>query len=111
MDNAVLDTSNPAVHTKEIELRLYIAPAWLADPMEGIREQLDRMVLRYVDQLDGVLLSYEDLRLKMSALGQPLGKRRAQRVRLDLGLQLALLGGLCKDEQAAKGAEGLTHHL
>ena len=76
MDNAVLDTSNPAVHTKEIELRLYIAPAWLADPMEGIREQLDRMVLRYVDQLDGVLLSYEDLRLKMSALGQPLGRIR-----------------------------------
>lgn len=57
------------IYTSLIELPLYLSPAVLAQPMEGVREQLSRSVLRYVERLDGVLLSYAKLRLK-----QPLGR-------------------------------------
>ena len=52
------------IYTRHVELPLYLAPAYLAQPMEGVREQLNRSVLRYVEQLNGVLLSYKELKLQ-----------------------------------------------
>ena len=57
-----------SVYTRHVELGLHIAPAYLAQPMEGVREQLNRSMLRYVEQLDGVLLSYAGLRLLRNQL-------------------------------------------
>ena len=57
------------VYTRHIDLPLHLAPAYLAQPMQGVREQLDRSSMRYVDQLGGVLLSYKGLQLKR-ALGR-----------------------------------------
>ena len=52
-----------AVYTSRVSLLTHISPSFLAHPMEGVREQLNRSVLRYVAQLGGVLLSYSGLRL------------------------------------------------
>ena len=57
------------IYTSNVTLPLYISPSYLAFPMEGVREQLNRSVLRYVEQLGGVLLSYANLRLQ-----RPLGR-------------------------------------
>ena len=57
------------IYTSQVEMPLYLSPSYLAHPMEGVREQLNRSVLRYVEQFGGVLLSYSDLRLQ-----RPLGR-------------------------------------
>lgn len=57
------------IYSAQVELPLYLSPSYLAMPMEGVREQLNRSVLKYVEQLGGVLLSYTNLRLQ-----RPLGR-------------------------------------
>ena len=57
------------IFTTRTILRIHLSPSYLAQPMEGVREQINRSVLRYVEQLNGVLLSYSKLRLT-----SPLGK-------------------------------------
>ena len=49
------------IYMSKVELPLYLSPSCLAQPIEGVRDQLNRSVLRYVDRLDGVLLSYAKL--------------------------------------------------
>ncbi len=57
------------IYSCRLDLPLQLPPSWLSSPLEGVREQLNRAVLRYVDHLDGVLLSYSGLRLRA-----PLGR-------------------------------------
>jgi hypothetical protein len=69
MTASTSQTDGPCRYTSRVTLPLYLSPSYLAQPMEGVREQLNRSMLKYVEQLGGVLLTYSDLRLQ-----QPLGR-------------------------------------
>ena len=45
-----------------------IPPVWSADPLASVLEQLDTLVMRYIPQLEGVLLTHQGARFL-----QPLG--------------------------------------
>ena len=63
------DAAALPVYTKHVKMPLHLSPAFLDQPMEGIREQLNRSVMRYVEAHEGVLLSYTGLRM-----GRPTGR-------------------------------------
>ena len=64
---AVPVVSSP-VFSKRVTLRTHLSPIHLAQPIDGVRELLNRSQMRYVESLGGVLLSYSRLRL-MEPLG------------------------------------------
>ena len=51
------------LHSAECKLRLHMSPAYMMDPHAGIFEILSRSLLRYVDRLQGVVLSFSDVEL------------------------------------------------
>jgi len=78
---AAANSKKLPVYTRHIELPLHLAPAYLAQPMQGVREQIDKSSMRYVDQLGGVLLSYTGLQLQ-HALGRIAGDAPEVHVRV-----------------------------
>ena len=67
--SAELPTVTSPIFTRRVTLCTHISPAHLVQPLEGVREQLNRSMLRYVEQLGGVLIHYSGLRFT-----QPLGR-------------------------------------
>ena len=63
------DGKSLPIKSSRVTLPLYLSPSYLAQPLEGVREQLNRSMLKYVEQLGGVLMSYTNLRLQ-----RPLGR-------------------------------------
>ena len=49
-------------------MNMAIPPFWAMDPMASVLEQLDTLVMRFVPQLEGVLLAHADAKL-LSKLG------------------------------------------
>lgn len=66
---AELPAVTSPIFTRRVTLCTHISPAHLVQPLEGVREQLNRSMLRYVEQLGGVLVHYSGLRFT-----QPLGR-------------------------------------
>ena len=54
------------------QMHLPIPPVWIKNPMASILEQLDTLVMRYIPQLEGVLIAHADARF-LRALGCILG--------------------------------------
>jgi DNA-directed RNA polymerase subunit E'/Rpb7 len=67
--SAELPAVTSPIFTRRVTLCTHISPAHLVQPLEGVREQLNRSMLRYVEQLGGVLVHYSGLRFT-----QPLGR-------------------------------------
>jgi DNA-directed RNA polymerase subunit E'/Rpb7 len=67
--SAALPAVTSPIFTRRVTLCTHISPAHLVQPLEGVREQLNRSMLRYVEQLGGVLVHYSGLRFT-----QPLGR-------------------------------------
>jgi hypothetical protein len=57
------------IYKRRVELPLYLSPVHLLRPLSGVRDQLNRSNLRFVEHFNGVLLSFEGLRLL-----RPLGR-------------------------------------
>lgn len=50
------------------KMHLPVPPVWSRDPKSSILEQLDTLVMRYIPQLEGVMVTHKDARF-LSALG------------------------------------------
>ncbi|CAO3690718.1 unnamed protein product [Umbelopsis ramanniana] len=50
----------------EVSIRLYIhlAPMWVSKPVEGINEQLNAFLMKYIPEVDGVVVAHSGLRLE-----------------------------------------------
>ncbi|KAF9181211.1 hypothetical protein BGZ51_000586 [Haplosporangium sp. Z 767] len=59
-------TSGPFV---EVSTKLYIhlPPCFATKPIEGVQEQLNGFLMRYIPQVDGVVLAHSDLKLLQSS--------------------------------------------
>ncbi|KAI8593273.1 hypothetical protein BDZ88DRAFT_404168 [Geranomyces variabilis] len=49
-------------HAISTTIRIQLAPVFLATPARGVRAHLARFLMRYVDELDGVVLSYANVK-------------------------------------------------
>ena len=54
---------------RRVRTRLYmhLEPLWMKDVMQGVYASLNKMLLRYMEQLEGVLVAYTRVRLLNSA--------------------------------------------
>ena len=61
-----------ALVSMRAQMHLPIPPVWMDSPRSSILEQLDTLVMRYIPQLEGVLLTHADARF-LGTLGGILG--------------------------------------
>ncbi|WFD26716.1 hypothetical protein MNAN1_001701 [Malassezia nana] len=52
----------------QAKMHFLIPPAWTMDPMSSVLEQLDTLVMRYIPQLEGVLIAHSHVKF-LRALG------------------------------------------
>lgn len=50
--------------TLKVDMPIFLHPSRFEDPKEGAREYLNNMLMRYIEELDGVVVSYHQLVLK-----------------------------------------------
>ncbi|KAH8553322.1 hypothetical protein BGW37DRAFT_257619 [Umbelopsis sp. PMI_123] len=50
----------------EVSIRLYIhlAPMWVNKPIEGVNEQLNAFLMKYIPEVDGVVVAHSGLRME-----------------------------------------------
>ncbi|ORY93036.1 hypothetical protein BCR43DRAFT_496220 [Syncephalastrum racemosum] len=56
-------TAHSSFSQIEVKLYLHLAPLWANNPMEGITEQLNAFMMKYVPEVDGIVLAHSDTRL------------------------------------------------
>ncbi|ORE05568.1 hypothetical protein BCV72DRAFT_276113 [Rhizopus microsporus var. microsporus] len=61
---SAVSTNAPASSFSEVHARLYIhlAPMWAGKTMEGVNEQLNAFLMKYVPEVDGIVLAHSDVK-------------------------------------------------
>ncbi|KAF9586157.1 hypothetical protein BGW38_009154 [Lunasporangiospora selenospora] len=67
MPKSIVASTASAFSENTVKLYIHLPPCFAAKPIEGIQEQLNGFLMRYVPQVDGVVLAHSDLELLQSS--------------------------------------------